>query len=219
MNHVRFSRYLLITLLLACSPAAFSTQTIDWDRLVPPLDQLQSPFTIMPPDLQTAFLSLLNIRQIKARGKGNEKIDSLERGYIARLIDGGYDPDEVLRKVSEFNRLKRANHSKLVEDLNGKQVRIAGYLLPTEFSGDKVVEFLLVPSAGACVHTPPPPLNQLVHVRWEQGFANRGLFDPVWVSGRISTGTVTESVSYRDGEREVEAGYSLAATDVTTYED
>ena len=71
----------------------------------------------------------------------------------------------MLRDISEFNRLKQANRGRLVEELNGKQVRIAGYLLPTEFSGDRVVEFLLVPTAGACVHTPPPPLNQLVHVR------------------------------------------------------
>ena len=46
------------------------------------------------------FMSLLNVRQIKARGRGNDKIDKLERELTARLLDGGYDPDEVLRDIS-----------------------------------------------------------------------------------------------------------------------
>ena len=43
-----------------------------------------------------------------------------------------------------------------------------GYLLPLEFSGKLVSEFLLVPWVGACIHTPPPPPNQIVHVKTDK---------------------------------------------------
>jgi hypothetical protein len=91
-------------------------------------------------------------------------------------------------------------------------------VLPTEFSGDKVVEFLLVPYVGACVHTPPPPANQMVHVKVDEGFASEGLFAPVWVTGQIKTAMSTQSISLNDGTTEVEAGYQIRASDIVPYE-
>jgi hypothetical protein len=43
-------------------------------------------------------------------------------------------------------------------------VRIAGYVVPLEQGKDGLTEFLLVPYHGACIHTPPPPSNQIIHV-------------------------------------------------------
>lgn len=217
MKH-RFIQCLALSLLLTCSPVVPATETIDWEQLVPELDSSLNPYSDMPSDLQWAVMRLEHIRQIKARGDGSEKIDNLERGYNEKLNKGGYDLDTVLREKAEFAHLEQANEYKLVEELNGREVRIAGYLLPTEFSGERVTEFLLVPTAGACIHTPPPPANQLVHVRVEEGFENQGLYDPVWVSGRITTGLVEQAVSYRDGQTNVEAGYSMAATGVQLYQ-
>lgn len=48
--------------------------------------------------------------------------------------------------------------------LEGQKVRIAGFVVPLEYKGDEIHEFLLVPYFGACIHTPPPPANQIVHV-------------------------------------------------------
>lgn len=49
-------------------------------------------------------------------------------------------------------------------ELDGKAVQINGYLVPLEQAKGEVREFLLVPYFGACIHTPPPPANQIVHV-------------------------------------------------------
>jgi hypothetical protein len=57
--------------------------------------------------------------------------------------------------------------------------------LPLEFAEGKVTEFLLVPFVGACIHTPPPPPNQIIHVKVESGFRSKGMFEPVWVDGVI----------------------------------
>lgn len=217
MKLFNFPLCLIVSLLLVCSPVGFAEETIDWDGLVPPLDRSSDPYANMPQDMSWAIMRLLNIRHIKASGDGNERIDNIERGYLEKLAAGGYDLDEVLRQKAEFDRLKQANEHKLVTDLDNKQVRIAGYLLPTEFSGSKAVEFLLVPSEGACIHTPAPPANQVVHVSWEKGFEHQGLYAPVWVSGRISTVGVMEAVTFRDGTADVAAGYSMSATRVELY--
>jgi hypothetical protein len=47
----------------------------------------------------------------------------------------------------------------VVEELNGKNVRIPGHLRPLEISQEKVTEFLLVSYVGTCIHVPPPPAN------------------------------------------------------------
>ncbi len=49
--------------------------------------------------------------------------------------------------------------------LDGQMVRLHGYVVPLEDPKGELKEFLLVPYLGACIHTPPPPENQIVHVR------------------------------------------------------
>ncbi len=46
-----------------------------------------------------------------------------------------------------------------------------------------VQEFLLVPYFGACIHVPPPPSNQIVHVRSRKGIQLEALYQPFWITG------------------------------------
>jgi hypothetical protein len=101
--------------------------------------------------------------------------------------------------------------------LDGQVVRIAGYLLPLEFSGKSIREFLLVPWVGACIHTPPPPANQIVHVTLEQAFEHDGLFKPVVVTGRMSARENRKSVFVVDGTSDVEVSYLLRGTQVSAH--
>lgn len=75
----------------------------------------------------------------------------------------------------------------VVQELDGKRVRIGGYVVPLDFETDKVYQFLLVPYVGACIHVPPPPSNQIIYVETAEGFQISGLFDPVYVTGTIRT--------------------------------
>lgn len=71
--------------------------------------------------------------------------------------------------------------------LDGKPVRIAGYLVPLDDDLKSFSEFLLVPYAGACVHTPPPPPNQMIYVKIEGGRRIKGsLFEAVWTYGKLN---------------------------------
>lgn len=78
-----------------------------------------------------------------------------------------------------------------LKKLDGKLVRIPGFVVPLDDFQEEGAEFLLVPYYGACVHTPPPPPNQIVMVEMTGKKAIKlNLFDAVWMSGRLKINSV-----------------------------
>jgi hypothetical protein len=95
--------------------------------------------------------------------------------------------------------------------LNGHKIKLPGFIAPLENSDGKVAEFLLVPYFGACIHVPPPPINQTVLVMTGESdrIAVDNIYDPIWVKGEIST----EGKSTDIGE----AGYRIVNARVEEY--
>lgn len=92
-----------------------------------------------------------------------------------------------------------------VLQLDNKRVSIPGFMVPLEDDLDAVTEFLLVPYAGACIHVPPPPPNQIVYVKMKTNTKVQVTFtDPILVTGSLHISTVQSpygAVSYDlDGE-------------------
>jgi uncharacterized protein len=84
--------------------------------------------------------------------------------------------------------------------LEDQAVRIPGYVVPLDDSTTGLKEFLLVPYFGACIHTPPPPANQIVHVIPRSAAKGFRSMDTVWVSGTIKAAksdTVMGASGYR----------------------
>ena len=78
--------------------------------------------------------------------------------------------------------------------LDGKLVKVPGFAVPLEDWASSVTEFLLVPYVGACIHTPPPPPNQLIYIEMEKDkWAFLNGWNPVWVEGVIKI-EMTKSV-------------------------
>jgi uncharacterized protein len=102
------------------------------------------------------------------------------------------------------------NASKLNEELNGALVKIPGFIIPIEQSSKGVTQFMLVPYVGACIHTPPPPANQLVLVDAKKPWPNDKLWDAVWVSGTLRTQLQSTDLG--------ETGYALRASAMEVYE-
>jgi hypothetical protein len=98
----------------------------------------------------------------------------------------------------------------LVESLNGKYVKIPGFVVPLEGNAEVTTEFLLVPYFGACIHVPPPPSNQIVHVKLAQGVPIDNLYDAIWVTGKLSTQGWKGDIA--------SVGYSLEGESVTAFE-
>lgn len=75
--------------------------------------------------------------------------------------------------------------------LDGKLVRLPGFIVPLDDYAEQVTEFLLVPYFGACVHVPPPPPNQMVYVAMGKGKRTRpSWWEPVWIEGTMQVVTV-----------------------------
>jgi len=99
---------------------------------------------------------------------------------IARLQDN--DP----RAMDALARLREAWATAPVEpSMDGARVRIGGYVIPLDGEGRAFREFLLVPYFGACIHAPPPPANQVIHVFSDKPIAGVKMMDAVFVSGTL----------------------------------
>jgi uncharacterized protein len=78
-----------------------------------------------------------------------------------------------------------------LKKLEGRQVRVPGFVVPLDDFQEDGAEFLLVPYYGACVHTPPPPPNQIIFVQMASKKAVKlALFDAVWMHGKLKIATV-----------------------------
>jgi hypothetical protein len=93
------------------------------------------------------------------------------------------------------------NNSPIEPSMDGARIRIPGFIVPLEVAHHQITEFLLVPYFGACIHVPPPPSNQIIHV-FPTKPLKKGLqsMDAVWVSGELKTlpsNTDMGSASYR----------------------
>ncbi len=73
-----------------------------------------------------------------------------------------------------------------LQALDGKQVRIPGFMVPLEDNQKAVTEFLLVPTPQACIHVPPPPPNQMVLVEMDASANAKVEFGPIWIYGTLS---------------------------------
>lgn len=99
----------------------------------------------------------------------------------------------------------------VVPELNGKKVKIPGFIVPLEMAEQKTTEFLLVPYFGACIHVPPPPPNQIVHIKYPAGLALESLSDPFWIEGKLSTKGWSGDIAT--------VGYSMVASKVSPYDE
>ena len=140
------------------------------------------------------------------------------------LIPPDYDPAVILEGIDLdaladndpradqlLAELKAAwSTAPAVAALDGQHVRIPGFAVPLEGDAEQVTELLLVPYFGACIHVPPPPSNQIIHVFPNSPVAHDTLKDAVWIEGIINT---TPSETRSGG-----AGYRLSAQTVSRYE-
>ena len=126
----------------------------------------------------------LNYREIHWEDlipKGWDPMAAFKGLNMSRLKDS--DP----RAIEALEKMKSVWAEAPVEpSLDGKKVKLAGFVVPLERKGDAVLELLLVPYFGACIHTPPPPANQIVHVILKKPAEGMKMMDAFWVSGSLS---------------------------------
>ncbi len=110
----------------------------------------------------------------------------------------------------EGSMLQMGLDAPIVKRLNGKLVKIPGFVVPIEGDNQTTTEFLLVPYFGACIHVPPPPANQIVYVKFSEAVPIENLYDAVWVTGTLSTDGWEGDLAT--------VGYSLVGISVSPYD-
>lgn len=104
------------------------------------------------------------------------------------------EPTEVGWRLLAKLNYRTGEKTEELAALEGKLVKVPGFTVPLEDFASSATEFLLVPYVGACIHTPPPPPNQLVYIQMDQGKrAKMDGWNPVWVEGVLKI-EMTESV-------------------------
>lgn len=196
---------------------AAAAEVIGWEELAPPFDESMDPFVGLTEEQQAALYEFAMSGDLEETDQLDEELVKYRAEARQTLVSAGLDIDTLLAKVDRYEKYAEVWSNTLVDGLNGQDVRMPGYALPLEFSGTTVTEFLLVPYVGACIHTPPPPPNQIVHVRIGGGFESDSVFVPVWVTGRITTAPRSVSLSFVDGSSNVAVGYQLEAASVEPY--
>lgn len=90
------------------------------------------------------------------------------------------------RAMEALERMKKLWNEAPVEPLlNGVRIRIPGFIVPLDAQRKQLKEFLLVPYFGACIHTPPPPANQIIHGVAVKQLKETEMMSAVWVSGTL----------------------------------
>lgn len=117
------------------------------------------------------------------------------------LAPPNWDTDEAFKKFNfmqfedgdpraeaELKKMQAAfNNAPIEEKMNGKKITISGFMVPLEESAGNVTEFLLVAFFGACIHVPPPPANQIIHVTASEPVRGLEAMAPITVKGTIKT--------------------------------
>ena len=99
----------------------------------------------------------------------------------------------------------------VVPALDGQVIRLPGYIVPLEVNEEgRTTDFLLVPYFGACIHVPPPPSNQIVHVTSKEGVKLDELYQPYWIVGAMQVKPSTSDLA--------DAGYQMDAQKILVYE-
>src|SRR4029077_2040112 len=132
----------------------------------------ENPFSKLTRDQLQQLSEVASARDRKAQGDTTLTPLELEneQAVSRKLTQAGIDVDALLVKRSEMAEQRRTRGKSVNSELDGQVVRIPGYLLPLEFSGKRVAEFLLVPGAGASLPSPPPPPNQMLYGKADKPF-------------------------------------------------
>jgi uncharacterized protein len=135
------------------------------------------------------------------------KKDMASYGRMAFLKDGSEEAEKMMASMR-----KKLDEAPISNKYINQKIRMPGFVVPLDAVRNGQREFLLVPYFGACIHTPPPPANQIVLVT---PHPNLNLSKPlesmevIWVEGELKEARTKTASGV--------SGYALEAIQVYPY--
>lgn len=195
---------------MASAPAA-ALDRIDWENLRPAAAAVDNPFERLTTK-QTEWITQIAIgRVMQARGRpASPEATAREAELSAALAAEGLDAAQLLRQRDTVIAQRRAAAQAPVPAVAGREVRLVGYLVPASADGATVTDWLFVPWADTCSHT-PLPANQIVRIpARDLSDADRHGSQPVVLTGRIDVREQESRLRLVDGEVFLRSAYVVA---------
>ncbi|MEM9236187.1 MAG: DUF3299 domain-containing protein [Verrucomicrobiota bacterium] len=206
--------------VLAQHALAAASLELTWSDLLPKAAaEFDDPFAELSEEQLLDLGMVARIRYlIEAKRVEPDGLDAEEEQRLVEKLEAeGIDVDWIISQRERVARERRKAAERVDEGVAGKEIRIPGYMLPLERKGRKVVRFLLVPWVGACIHTPPPPPNQMIHVEVPEGTEDRGRFAAIWLEGTIRLEPADYDLFLVDGTRSVKVAYTMTTDRILKY--
>ncbi|MDD2357273.1 MAG: DUF3299 domain-containing protein [Thiovulaceae bacterium] len=93
-----------------------------------------------------------------------QKIVSFYKEKVSHVKEG--TPQEIAIYAQMQEALKQGGNNKAID---GKRVKLSGYIVPIDIDGESVSTFLFFPNQAACIHVPASPENQTIFVTAKKG--------------------------------------------------
>lgn len=135
------------------------------------------------------------------------KKDMASYGRMAFLKDGSEEAEKLMASMR-----KKLDEAPISTKYINQKIRMPGFVVPLDAVRTGQREFLLVPYFGACIHTPPPPANQIVLVTpHPQLNLSKTLesMEVIWVEGELKESRTKTASGV--------SGYSLEAIQIYPY--
>lgn len=205
---------ILVSVVIPHPVSSTTPITIEWKDLIPQLPPEKNPLAGLPPEAVEYIEWIIYLRLYlpeKITPKDQEFYDEMTAA-LPRLKKQGIDVDAMIQD-------RQHRSSAVNTNLDGSMIELSGYLLPLDLSGTDVKDFLLVPYVGACIHTPPPPPNQIVHAvsAAPTAFDMDNIFKPVSVTGKLEVKSISKELFLIDGSSDIDIGYSLKVQKIEDY--
>lgn len=181
-----------------------------WDALAPSVEPYEDPFLEMSYKQKDDLRTILLASQTGPSPALKKDVQEARE----RLRTEGYDPDALLVQRLIVMEKRRKAATGVTDDFLGQRVFVDGYILPLRKDKGRVYSFLLVPWVGACIHTPPPPPNQMIRVDVSDGIEVGRAFHAIRLRGVLMHAPSVSNLFLVDGQRMVEASYSLNAAQI-----
>jgi hypothetical protein len=235
-NSPRFS--LRIIMLTLCSVAFLSACNNEEDSSANPMsaNNTTQTTTILPDNASEVGTTIQSVADSKTdeetKPKANQQPKIDENGFRElswdELSPEGYEQNKILDKYQPLieatpegspdeneifdKMMAELNSAPANEKLAGEKIRIPGFVSPLDEADGKVTEFLLVPYFGACIHVPPPPLNNtlLIKPKASDAIPLEQSYEPVWVIGEMQVKTTSTDLA--------EAGYLIESAAIEIYD-
>ncbi|MBW3697752.1 DUF3299 domain-containing protein [Vibrio sp. T187] len=219
---ISLSRKLFLSAIFSIIPLTSFASDIAytyWEELRPNVATIEDPFKSLNVNQVDDLAYVAKYLQAKSDPNGSPS-EELRKEYVeskARLEKANVDIEHLLSLREQITAQRKVLATQVNNEILDETHRVPGYITPVDFDGSKVTKFLFVPTAGACIHTPPPPANQMILVNYPQGIEVESLSTPMWIEGKLTSKRSNLDISYVDGEAEVSTLYSMNAANVDFY--